>query len=356
MSAVRIATLSEEEAISVKDVVEDLKGLIQGDVLLPSDDGYDQARSIWNGMIDKRPALIVRCTGPADVIDAVKFARAHDLLVSVRGGGHNVSGNALIDDGMVIDLSQMRGIRVDPNSRTVRAQAGATLGELDRETQVFGLAVPSGIVTTTGIAGLTLGGGFGWLSRKYGLTIDNLLSVDMVTAEGEFLAASETENADLFWGLSGGGGNFGIVTSFEYKLQSIGPIVLGGLLLHPMEDAPQFLRFYRDFIADAPDDLTVAPILRLAPPAPFLPPEVHGKPVVGVIVFHAGSIEEAEKQIAPLRQYGTPLADGISPRPFRVLQSLLHATAQKGWHYYVTSEFLPALSDGVIDTLSDHAS
>ena len=356
MSAVRIATLSEEEAISVEDVVEDLKGLIQGDVLLPSDDGYDQARSIWNGMIDKRPALIVRCSGPADVIDAVKFAREHDLLVSVRGGGHNVSGNALIDDGMVIDLSQMRGIRVDPNSRTVRAQAGATLGELDRETQVFGLAVPSGIVTTTGIAGLTLGGGFGWLSRKYGLTIDNLLSVDMVTAEGEFLAASETENADLFWGLSGGGGNFGIVTSFEYKLQSIGPIVLGGLLLNPMEDAPQFLRFYRDFIADAPDDLTVAPILRLAPPAPFLPPEVHGKPVVGVIVFHAGSIEEAEKQIAPLRQYGTPLADGISPKPFRVLQSLLDATAQKGWHYYVKSEFLPALSDGVIDTLFDHAS
>ncbi len=307
-------------------------------------------------MIDKRPAFIVRCTGPADVIDAVKFARAHDLLVSVRGGGHNVAGKALCDDGMVIDLSKMKGIRVDPNSGTARAQAGVTLGELDRETQVFGLAVPSGIVTTTGIAGLTLGGGIGWLSRKYGLSCDNLISVDMVTAEGEFLTASETEYEDLFWGLRGGGGNFGIVTSFEYKLQSIGPMVLGGMLLHPMEVAPKFLRFYRDFIADAPDELAAAPILRLAPPAPFLPEEVHGKPVVGVIVLHAGSIEEAESLIAPLRQYGTPLIDGISPKPFRVLQSLLDASARPGLNYYVKSEFLPALSDDVIDTIVDHAS
>jgi FAD/FMN-containing dehydrogenase len=234
---IRITSLSGEETILAEDAVENLKGQIQGDVLLPSDDDYDQARKIWNGMIDKRPALIVRCTGPADVIDAVKFARTHNILVSVRGGGHNVAGNALVDDGMVIDLSRMRGIHVDPKSRTVRAQAGATLGDLDRETQVFGLSVPSGIVTTTGIAGLTLGGGFGYLARKHGLSIDNLISVDMVTAEGKFMTVNETEHEDLFWGLRGGGGNFGIVTSFEYRLQSIGPIVLGGMLLHPMDIA-----------------------------------------------------------------------------------------------------------------------
>jgi FAD/FMN-containing dehydrogenase len=356
MSEIEITTLSGDETFRADDAVEDLKLQIRGDVLLPSDADYDQARKIWNGMIDKRPALIVRCTGTADVIDAVKFAREHNILVSVRGGGHNVAGNALVDNGMVIDLSRMRGIHVDPKSRTVRAQPGATLGELDRETQVFGLAVPSGIATTTGIAGLTLGGGFGWLARKHGLSTDNLISVDIVTAEGEFLTVSETEHEDLFWGLRGGGGNFGIVTSFEYKLQPIGPIVLGGMLLHPMEDAPEFLRFYRDFIADAPDELAVAPLLRLAPPAPFLPEEVHGKPVVGIIVLYAGPIEEGEKLIAPLREYGTPLVDGIGPKPYRVLQSLLDASAQPGWNYYVKSEFLPALSDDLIDTLVEHAS
>ncbi|MFX1506619.1 MAG: FAD-binding oxidoreductase, partial [Promethearchaeota archaeon] len=298
MSKIKIvsfsSTTSDKENFLTEDTVEKLRAQIQGDVLLPSDEGYDQARKIWNGMIDKRPALIVRCTGPADVIDAVKFARTHDLLVSVRGGGHNVSGTALCNDGMVIDLSKMKGIRVDVKSATARAQAGVTLGELDRETQVFGLSVPSGIVTTTGIAGLTLGGGFGHISRRYGLSIDNLISVDIVTAEGEFLTASETENEDLFWGLRGGGGNFGVVTSFEYMLQKIGPIVFGGMLLHPMEKAAEFLRFYRDFIADAPDELTVVPLLRLAPPAPFLPKELHGKPVVGILTTYAGSIEEGE--------------------------------------------------------------
>ncbi len=356
MSGFEITTLSGEETLRIEDAVEDLKQQIQGDVLLPSDDDYDQARKIWNGMIDKHPALIVRCTGPADVIDAVKFARTHDILVSVRGGGHNVAGNALVDNGMVIDLSRMRGIHVDSKSRTARAQPGATLGELDRETQVFGLAVPSGIVTTTGIAGLTLGGGFGWLARKHGLSADNLISVDMVTAEGELITVDKTEHEDLFWGLRGGGGNFGIVTSFEYELQSIGPTVLGGMLLHPLEDAPEFLRFYRDFIADAPDELAVAPILRLAPPAPFLPKEVHGKPVVGIVVLYAGEIEKGEKLIAPLREYGTPLVDGIGPKPYRVLQSLLDSSARPGVNYYIKSEFIPALSDDVIDTLVEHAS
>jgi hypothetical protein len=356
MSKIKTTTISHEEVFLPEDAIEKLKELIQGDVLLPSDADYDKARKIWNGMIDKCPAFIVRCTGPADVIDAVKFAREYNLLVSVRGGGHNVSGNALCDDGMVIDLSQMKGIRVDLKSRTARAQAGVTLGELDRETQVFGLSVPSGIVTTTGIAGLTLGGGFGYISRKYGLSIDNLISVDIVTAEGEFLTASKTENEDLFWGLRGGGGNFGIVTSFEYKLQKIGPIVLGGMLLHPMETAHEFLRFYRDFIADAPDELTVVPVLRLAPAAPFLPKDLHGKPVVGVIALYAGPIDEGELLLAPLRQYGKPLIDGIGPKPFQALQSMLDASAKPGFHYYVKSEFLPVLSDDLIDTIVEHAS
>ncbi len=356
MSKIKAITSSYEEFLLSEDALDKLKSLIQGDVLLPTDNEYDNARKIWNGMIDKCPALIVRCTGPADVIDAIKFAREHNILVSIRGGGHNVAGNALCDDGMVIDLSKMKGIHLDLKSKTVRAQAGVTLGELDRETQMFGLSVPSGIVTTTGIAGLTLGGGFGYISRKYGLSIDNLISVDIVTAEGEFLTASETENEDLFWGLRGGGGNFGVVTSFEYRLQKIGPIVLGGMLLHPMEDAREFLRFYRDFIADVPDELTVVPILRLAPAAPFLPKDVHGKPVVGVIVLYTGVIEKGEALIAPLRQYGTPLVDGIGPKPFRALQSMLDVSAQPGWNYYVKSEFLPALSNEIIDTLVEHAS
>jgi FAD/FMN-containing dehydrogenase len=356
MSKIKTMTFTQKEIFLSVDDIEKLKGMIQGDVLLPSHEDYDEVRKIWNAMIDKRPAIIVRCTGPGDVMDAVKFAREHDLLVSVRGGGHNVAGTSLNDDGMLIDLSLMKGIRVDPKAKTVRAQAGATLGDLDRETQVFGLVVPSGIVTTTGIAGLTLGGGFGWAARKYGLTCDHLISVDMVTAEGEFITVSETEHEDLFWGLRGGGGNFGIVTSFKYKLQPLGPIVLGGMLLHPMSEAKEFLRFYRDFIAEAPEELTVAPILRIAPPAPFLPKEVHGKPVVGIIALYSGPIEEGEKFLAPLRRYGKPLVDGIGPKPFRALQSMLDVSTPKGWYYYVKSEYLPPLSDDLIDTIVEHAS
>jgi FAD/FMN-containing dehydrogenase len=356
MSNIHITTLSGDTIALTDDRVNHFKEMIHGNVLFPSQEEYDQARKIWNGMIDTRPACIVQCSGPADVIDVVRFARTHELLVSVRGGGHNVSGKALCDGGMMIDLSRMKGIHVNPTARIARAQAGVTLGELDRETQAFGLVTPAGIVTTTGIAGLTLGGGIGYLSRKYGLTCDNLLSVDLVTAEGEYLTVSQTQHPDLFWGVRGGGGNFGIVTSFEYQLHALGPMVLGGMLLHPMKDAPAFLRYYRDFIADAPDELAVVPLLRLAPPAPFLPSSVHGQPVVGVIALYAGAIEDAESCIAPLRQYGTPLVDGIKPTPFRVLQSMLDASARPGLQYYVKSEFLPPLSDALIDTIVDHAS
>ena len=296
--------------------VERLRAGIRGPVILPADPGYDAARAIWNGAIDRRPACIARCTGVADVVAAVGFARERDLLVAVRSGGHGVGGHALCDGGLVIDLSPMKGIRVDPVARTARAEAGVLWGELDRETQLHGLATVGGIVTHTGIAGLTLGGGIGWLMRKHGATVDNLVSVDLVTADGEVLTASEDENPDLFWGVRGGGGNFGIVTSFEYRLHPVGPIVLAGPIFHPLEDAREVLRFYREFIAAAPDELTTIFNLRVAPPLPFLPEEVHGKPIVMVGACYAGPAEDGSEVVRPLKEFGTPIVDLLEPRPY----------------------------------------
>src|SRR5919201_994746 len=269
--------------------LEPLRDSMRGPVIAPGDEGYDAARRIWNGAIDRHPACIARCAGVADVVAAVRFARERDLVVAVRSGGHGVAGHAVCDGGLVIDLSPMKGIRVDPATRTARAEAGVLWGELDRETQLHGLATVGGIVTHTGIAGITLGGGIGWLMRKYGATVDNLVSADVVTAEGKLVGASEEENPDLFWGIRGGGGNFGIVTSFEYRLHPVGPIVLAGPVFHSLEDAPEVLRFYREFIADAPDELTTIFNLRAAPPLPFLPEDVHGKPIVMVGACYAGA-------------------------------------------------------------------
>ena len=286
--------------------LERLRNAVHGPAIGPEDEGYDEARSIWNGAIDRRPACIVRCTGVADVVAAVGFARERDLLVGVRSGGHGVGGHALCDGGLVIDLSPMKGIRVDPATRTARAEAGVLWGELDRETQLFGLATVGGIVTHTGIAGLTLGGGIGWLMRKHGAAVDNLVSADVVTAQGEIVTASEDENPDLFWAIRGGGGNFGIVTSFEYRLHPVGPIVLAGPVFHLMEDAPEVLRFYREFIAAAPDELTTIFELEMAPPVPFLPEEVHGKPILMVGACYAGSPDEGAEVVRPLKQFGRP--------------------------------------------------
>ena len=332
-------------------VIGELKDRLRGQLFRPSDDGYDAARSIWNGMIDKHPGLIVRCTGVADVISAVRFARENELLVSVRGGGHNVGGLALCDGGLVIDLSLMKGVHIDPVSRTARAQPGLTLGELDHETQAFDFSVPAGIVSTTGIAGLTLGGGFGWLNRKYGLTCDNLLSADVVTADGQVVTTSENENADLFWGIRGGGGNFGIVISFKYQMHPVGPTVLAGVVVHPMANATQLLRFYRDFVADIPDDLTVIPVLRIAPPAPFLPEDVHGKPIVAFFVCYSGPVEQGESVLRPFREFGPPLADVVAPKPFNMHQSMLDAVQPPGRNYYWKSDYLTNLTDGAIDTI-----
>ena len=343
----RDITLSESE-------LDEFSQQIRGDMIYDDDEAYDMERSIWNGMIDKSPTAIVRCNGTSDVVDAVNFAREHELLFSVRGAGHNVAGHALCDNGLLIDLSPMKGIYVDPNAKTVRAQPGVNLGDLDRETQLFGLATPTGIVSETGLAGLTLGGGFGWLTRKYGFTADNLLSAEVVTADGRVLTASADENPDLFWGIRGGGGNFGVVTSFEYQLHPVGPMVLGGLLLHPVEKAAELLRFYRDFAADAPEELGSLFVMRLAPPAPFLPEEVHGKPICGLIVCYAGDLEEGERVLEPLRKFGQPLADKIGPKPYVAVQSMLDEGQTEGHRYYWKSHYLMDLPDEAIESFVSH--
>jgi FAD/FMN-containing dehydrogenase len=306
-------------------------------------------------MIDRKPALIVRCAGVADVIDAVNFARRHHLLVSVRGGGHNVTGNAVCEGGLMIDLSPMKGIRVDPVRRTARAQAGLTWGEFDHETQVFGLATTGGQVSTTGIAGLTLGGGIGWLMRSYGLVVDNLLSVDMVMADGRLLTASATENEDLFWGVRGGGGNFGIATSFEYQLHRMGPIVLGGMLLYPAAQTKELLHFYREYMADAPDALMALVAFLTAPPAPFVPAHLHGTPMIAIGVCYAGSIEEGQRIVEPLRRFGPPALDLLSPMPYSAIQQLFDAAVPFGLQVYLKSDHLVRLSEEVIDTVVTHA-
>jgi FAD/FMN-containing dehydrogenase len=336
----------------------DIAGLqdgFRGELLRPDDADYEDARQVWNRSINRFPALIARCAGAADVIDSVNFARENGLLLAVRSGGHSFPGLSVCDGGLVIDLSPMKGIRVDPEARTARAQAGVLLGELDRETQAFGFAVPAGIVTHTGLSGLTLGGGIGWLMRKYGLTIDQLLSVDLITAEGELVKASEKENADLFWGVRGGGGNFGIVTEFEFRLNPVGPIVVAGPIFWPMEESPNVLRFYREWIAEAPDELMTIVIHRKAPPLPFVPPELHGKLVVGVVCCYAGAVEEGEEVVKPLREFGSPVLDLCVPKPFRTHQAMFDPSFPHGWWYYMRSCDVAQLSDEVIDITVDHS-
>jgi FAD/FMN-containing dehydrogenase len=342
--------------ISEASAIDELAGSFHGELLLPTSPGYDTARRIWNGAIDRHPACIARCTGVADVVAAVGFARERDLLVGVRSGGHGVGGHALCGGGLVIDLSPMKGIRVDPAKRSARAEAGVLWGELDRETQLFGLATVGGIVTHTGIAGLTLGGGIGWLMRKHGATVDNLLSADVVTAQGELVTANEEENPDLFWAIRGGGGNFGIVTSFEYRLHPVGPIVLAGPVFHLLEDAPEVLRFYREFIAAAPDELTTIFDLSVAAPLPFLPEDVHGKPIVMVGACYAGSPDEGAEVVRPLKQFGRPILDLLEPKPYTALQSMFDPLVPHGWHRYWKSVELPPLTDDAIDTLVEHSS
>jgi FAD/FMN-containing dehydrogenase len=326
--------------------VEQFHRRLRGRLLRPGDDGYDGARKVYNAMVDKRPALIARCTDAADVIACVEFARDRDLIVSVRGGGHSIPGKAVCDGGLMIDLSLMKGIRVDPAARTADAQPGLTWGEFDRETQAFGLATTGGVVTTTGIAGLTLGGGLGWLMPKHGLSCDNLISVDMVTAEGRLVTASETENADLFWGLRGGGGNFGIVTRFEYRLHEVGPL-LAGPVIHPVSKATEMLRFYREWSAAVPDGVMSFPAILPGP---------DGRPVAAIPVAFCGSPSEGEKVLAPLRGFGPPVADLVEPRSYLQVQGMFDHYYPPGWFHYWRSGFLAELSDDAIDTIVAYAS
>ncbi len=335
--------------------LRELERSFRGQLIRPRDPGYDEHRKIWNGSINRFPALIARCAGVADVIAAVRFARATGLLVAVRGGGHSFPGQSVCDGGIVIDLGLMKGIRVDPEARTVRAQAGVLLGELDRETQAFGLAVPAGIVTHTGLSGLTLGGGIGWLMRKYGLTIDQLFAVDLITASGEFVKASDRRNTDLFWGVRGGGGNFGIVTEFEFRLNPVGPIVLAGPVFWPMEESPNVLRFYREWITAVPDELTTIVVHRKAPPLPEVPSELHGKPVVMVGCCYAGPVEDGEKVVRPLKTFGAPLLDLCVPKPFLAHQAMFDPSLPHGWWYYFRSCDVAELTDEVIDVTAAHA-
>jgi len=327
-----------------------------GVVLEPGDEGYETARQIWNGDIQRRPAVIARCSGTADVLAAVKFARERSLPVAVRGGGHAVAGHAVCDDGLVIDLSPMTGVRVDPLAGTVRAQGGCLWRHVDHETQAFGLAVTGGIVTHTGIGGLTLGGGIGHLMRRFGLTIDNLAACDVVTADGELLVASEDEHPELFWGLRGGGGNFGIVTSFRYRLQPVGPTVVAGLVAWPMEEASSVLRFFRDVLGDAPDEVGIMANLRLAPPLPVVPEELHGKPIVSLIVCYMGPIDEGLEMLRPLRRFKNPAVDAVGPKPYRAHQAMFDAAYPHGRHYYWKAWKLPPLTDDAIDVIVDQAS
>src|SRR3954451_4286930 len=333
-----------------------LEETVRGSVLTPGEPGYDEARSIWNGLIDRRPALIVQCTGAADVVDAVNFAREQSLLLSVKGGGHNVAGNAVNDDGLVIDLSRMRGVHVDPETQRVRVQGGATWGDADRETQLFGLAVPGGVVSTTGIAGLTLHGGMGHLRRKHGLSIDNLLSVDIVTADGRLQRASATENEDLFWAVRGAGSNFGVVTSFEFQAHPVGPMLTVGAVFYPLEDAKSILPAWRDYMDSAPEELSSVAICWNVPPGEPFPEEHHGRAVFVVAGAYAGTVEDGEPVVQPLRELGEPLIDLSGPWPWLGLQSGFDALFPKGGFYYWKSRTFGGLPDEAIDDIADWAS
>lgn len=336
-------------------LIEKLKGKVKGKVILPTDPGYNETRKIWNAMIDRRPAVIVQCAYAADVPHAISFARDSGLEISIRGAGHNIAGNAVCDDGVMIDFSKMRNVHVDAEKRLAHVEPGATLGDVDKATQAHGLATPLGINSTTGIAGLTLGGGFGWLTRKYGMTVDNLVSAEMVTADGGQIRVSDKENTELFWAIRGGGGNFGVVTRFEFKLYPVGPEITAGLLVFPFDQARQVLKKYREFAISAPEEINVWVILRKAPPLPFLPANVHGKEVVVLAVFYAGDNTEAQKLIEPLRSFGDAHGEHIGAQPYAQWQQAFDPLVTPGARNYWKSHNFSELSDGALDSIIQFA-
>jgi hypothetical protein len=335
--------------------IDGLAGGFAGELIQPHDPRYDEARQIWNGHIQRRPTLVAGCRGVADVMAVVRFCREHELPASVRGGGHAVAGHAICDGGVVIDLSAMTGTRVDPLARTIQAQGGCLNAHLDRESQAFGLAVTGGIVSHTGMGGLTLGGGIGHLMRKFGLAIDALWSCDVVTADGDFVTASEQDNPELFWGLRGGGGNFGIVTNFTFELQPLGPTILAGMVAWPMDQAREVLSFLREFLAEAPDEVGIMANLRLAPPLPVIPEELRGQPIVALVACYAGSIEDGQRVLQPIREIGRPAVNAIVPKPYVAHQKMFDPALPHGRHYYWKSHRLGPLTDEIIDLVVEHA-
>jgi len=326
---------------------------VRGEVLVPTDEGYDEARSIWNAIIDRQPAVIVRPLGAADVIAAVEFARERGLEISIRGGGHHVAGHAVTDGGLMIDCSNMKSVRVDPDRKRAWVEPGALLHDVDVETQAHGLVLPGGFISLVGIAGLTLGGGFGYLSRSLGLTVDNLRSIELVTAEGAFVTASESENPDLFWALRGGGGNFGVVTAFEFDLHDLDPTVLAGPVVHDIADAPEVMREVSEVLGAGPDEIGCVMTIRKAPPAPFLPEAVHGQLVLMVTVMYGGDVSAGEEALAPIRAIGSPIADAVGPRPYATFQTMFDASAGTGARNYWKTHYLAAMSEEAIAVICD---
>jgi FAD/FMN-containing dehydrogenase len=351
MTAVQTSHATPLEKIAF----DELGGSFRGELLLPASTRYDTARQIWNGAIDRHPAGIARCAGVADVVAAVRFARDHDLEIAVRGGGHNVAGTAVCNDGLVIDLSAMRAVWVDPAGRTAWVQGGALWSDVDHETQAHGLATTGGIVGHTGVAGLTLGGGIGFLMRKHGLAVDNLLAAEVVTAEGRIVRASDDEHPELFWALRGGGGNFGVVTSFQFALHPLGPTVMAGPVFWAADHTTDVLRWYREFAAEAPDELGSVIRLGTVPPLPAIPEDLHWRPAIAVICCYAGDVEDGERAVRALRRFGTPLVDLLAPSPYVAFQSGLDDTVLHGWHYYWKATNLAGLSDDAIAVIADHA-
>ncbi len=333
----------------------DAIGSFGGKLIEPATPGYDEARDVFNGMIDRRPAVIARCHSESDVVASVKLARALELPLSVYGSGHGVTGAAVVDDGVTIDLRGMKGITVDLATKTARVEAGCTWGEVDAATQEHALAVTGGRVSTTGVAGLTLGSGSGWLERSFGFVCDNLMAAEVVTADGREVRASVDENPELFWGLRGGGGNFGIVTAFHLQLHDLGPIVLGGMLMYPAAMGPDLVRFYRDFMEKAPDEIGTGLAFICAPPEEFVPEPVRGQPVIGIVVCCTGPVDEAERALAPLREFGPPAVDMVAPMPYLAVQQLLDPPNPKGMRNYWTADFYDELPDDAVDVLVSRA-
>jgi FAD/FMN-containing dehydrogenase len=352
----KVKTTDGREVDLKQDLLDGLKMRMRGSLLLPGEPGYEDSRTVWNGMIDRRPAAVARCLGTADVIECVKLAVANDLLLCIKGGGHNIAGLACADGGLMLDLSPMRGVWVDARRKIARAQGGCLLGDVDRETQLHGLATVLGFVSQTGVAGLTLGGGFGYLTRRWGYTADNVVGMDVVTAAGRLVRASSEENQDLFWGLRGGGGNFGVVTGIDYTLYPVGPEIVGGVVAWPASEASKVLELYRSLVEEAPPELTLAILMRPAPAAPWLPKEWHGKPIVGLLACHSGKTEEGEKVVAPIKAFGTPIGDVLVRRPYAQLQTLFDAANPKGRRYYWKSEYLPRIEPALCEKAIEHAS